>query len=224
MKLGLGIFAKTTELSPVKTRLAAGVGEVEAKEFYALSVQAVEATAQALPAHITPHWTVAEEVGVSYPQWKNLQSFWTGEGGLGQRLHQVYRRLQSEHGAAMLMGTDSPQLTPAVLEGAASTLATSPNKCIIGPCGDGGFYLFAAAIEIPKEVWLAVEYSQDSTLEQLVAQLAKYEIEVEFLPTEQDVDFAEDLQKLREDLSNKPKLLPAQMRLLEWLNRTAATT
>ncbi|MDG1286977.1 MAG: glycosyltransferase [Rickettsiales bacterium] len=218
MKLGLGIFAKTAEVSPVKTRLAAGIGVEKAKEFYALSVQAVEATVQALPASITAYWAVAEEAGINHPQWKNLDCFWTGEGDLGQCLHQVYCKLKHEYGAAMLMGTDSPQLSPQVIEGAAEALSNSVQKCIIGPCEDGGFYLFAAAIEIPQEVWLAVEYSQDSTLEQLVTQLAKYEIEVEFLPEEQDVDTAEDLQNLYEDLLKQSNLSPSQSRLLDWLN------
>ena len=223
MEIGLGIFAKTAELSPVKTRLAASIGEEKAREFYYLSVKAVEEIAQNLPATITPHWAVAEQEALSHPQWQNLARFWTGEGGLGQRLNQVYSHLQQSHGAAMLMGTDSPQLSPSLLKQAQDRLSQNPSSIVIGPCDDGGFYLFAAAVKIPQEVWTSVKYSQNSTLEQLEKALKEQGFTIHHLPKQQDVDIAEDLQKLSSTLTARKNLLANQQRLLDWLNRTATT-
>ncbi len=44
MSAAIAIFVKTPGLSPVKTRLAATIGEEKAKEFYLLSLKAVEKT------------------------------------------------------------------------------------------------------------------------------------------------------------------------------------
>ena len=51
-QVGLGIFAKTAALSPVKTRLAASIGKAEAEQFYHLSVLAIEQLALALPSPV----------------------------------------------------------------------------------------------------------------------------------------------------------------------------
>ena len=220
-KVGLGIFAKTAQLSSVKTRLAASIGKDEAEQFYHLSILAIEDLARALPSAIQPYWAIAEEHGLSYAQWQNLPRFWTGDGGLGARFHQVYTKLLQSHAAAMLIGTDSPQLTPALLEDAQMYLKQNPKSIVIGPCSDGGFYLFAGGVEIPQAYWNAVAYSESSTLQQLIALLEKLEVKIHYLPEQQDVDEEEDLHMLRSTLSSQPQLLSAQKQLLSWLNRTA---
>ena len=217
MEIGLGIFAKTAGLSPVKTRLAAGIGEVKAQEFYALSVRAIEDVAKALPSMIHPHWAVAEYEGLAAQQWKSLPHFWTGEGDLGQRLHQVYSHLRQQHGAAMLIGTDSPQLSPALLQHAQETLRQHPQSIVMAPCDDGGFTLFAAAVEISATMWESVEYSHSTTLVQLIEQLEAVGWQVKKLVSQQDVDVVEDLTSLKVTLQKKQNLLPAQRQLLRWL-------
>ncbi len=219
--VGLGIFAKTAALSPVKTRLAASIGKAQAEQFYHLSVLAIEQLALALPTAICPHWAIAEADGLDAAQWQNLPHFWTGDGDLGARLHQVYRKLRQSHGAAMLMGTDSPQLSPSLLEEAQKHLAQNPNAIVLGPCCDGGFYLFAGGVDIPQSCWTSVTYSESSTLEQLVDQLRPLNVDIQYLPEQQDVDVAPDLATLRGNLAKQASLLSAQKQLLDWLSRTA---
>jgi rSAM/selenodomain-associated transferase 1 len=223
-QVGLGIFAKTAQLSPVKTRLANSIGVQKADQFYQLSVQAIEQLALALPSQIHPHWAIAEADGLGYAQWQNLPHFWTGAGDLGARLHQVYTKLLETHDAAMLIGTDSPQLTPSLLQAGQDQLRKKPASIVIGPCSDGGFYLFAGGMDIPKSFWNSVTYSQSTTLSQMIVELEKRHIEVVYLPEQQDVDVEEDLSTLRATLSAQPHLLPAQRQLLNWLSRTASTT
>jgi glycosyltransferase A (GT-A) superfamily protein (DUF2064 family) len=223
-RIGLGIFAKTAALSPVKTRLAASIGTSEAEQFYQLSVLAIEQLALALPPAICPHWAIAEADGLDHAQWQNLPHFWTGDGDLGARLHQVYCTLRQSHGASMLMGTDSPQLTPSLLEAAQKHLVQNPNAIVLGPCSDGGFYLFAGGVDIPQSCWTNVTYSESSTLQQLVGQLGQLNLEIHYLPEQQDVDVVADLVRLRESLAAEASLLSAQKQLLDWLNRTATAT
>lgn len=221
-QVGLGIFAKTVQLSPVKTRLAASIGKQRAEQFYHLSLQAIQELACALPSTIDPYWAIAEADGLDYPQWQDLPHFWTGDGGLGMRLYQVYQKLRQSHGFAMLIGTDSPQITPALIEHGQNLLKQNPNSIVIGPCSDGGFYLFAGSVEIPQSYWNAVAYSQSTTLQQLVAVIEPLDIEIQYLPEQQDVDLVEDLSRLQATLTDQPRLLSAQKQLLNWLNRAAS--
>jgi glycosyltransferase A (GT-A) superfamily protein (DUF2064 family) len=223
-QVGLGIFAKTAALSPVKTRLAASIGKAEAETFYHLSVLAIEQLALALPDAIRPYWAVAEANGLDQPQWQKLPRFWTGDGNLGTRLHKVYSRLRKNHDAAILIGTDSPQLTPSLLEDTHKLLACAPKSIILGPCSDGGFYLFAGGVDIPQSCWTNVTYSESSTLQQLSDQLRQLNIKIHYLPEQQDVDVIEDLFRLQVTLAAEEILLSAQKQLLDWLSRTSSAT
>ena len=223
-QVGLGIFAKTAALSPVKTRLAASIGKAEAEQFYHLSVLAIEQLALALPNAIRPYGAVAEAEGLDQPQWKKLPHFWTGDGDLGARLHQVYSRLRKNHGAAILIGTDSPQLTPSLLEDTQKRLAQDPTSVVLGPCSDGGFYLFAGGVDIPQSCWTSVTYSENTTLRQLSYQLHQLNVKIHFLAEQQDVDVVEDLPRLQAKLAAEKTLLSAQKQLLDWLSRTASAT
>lgn len=225
MKTALAIFAKTAELSPVKTRLAADIGEENAKAFYALSVKAVEAVAKAASlgnAKLFPHWCIGEETGVTYPQWQSLPAIWTGDGGLGERLATISEILFATHDMVMFIGTDSPQILPDVLNKAQQALQSNASKFIAGPALDGGFYLFGSNQPVPRNFWEAVEYSVDTTLEDLIARLEANGENVELLPAEQDVDTLADLPTLKHALENKkPELLTAQVELLNWLKKQA---
>lgn len=223
-QVGLGIFAKTATLSPVKTRLAASIGKAEAEQFYHLSVLAIEQLALALPDAIRPHWAVAEANGLDQPQWRKLPHFWTGDGDLGTRLHQVYSKLRKNHDAAILIGTDSPQLTPSLLEDTQKYLTRAPKSVVLGPCSDGGFYLFAGGVDIPQSCWTNVPYSESSTLQQLSDQLHQLNIKIHYLREQQDVDVVEDLRRLQVALAAEETLLSAQKQLLDWLSRTSSAT
>jgi len=219
MKTALAIFAKTAELSPVKTRLAADIGEENAKAFYHLSVEAIEAVADAAAGqNICPHWCIGEADGIDYPQWQSFPSVWTGDGGLGTRLANISKALFKTHDAVIFIGTDSPQLSPDIFEKTIARLKTNPNECIAGPANDGGFYLFASSKPVSRKIWEAVQYSVETTLTDLEAHLQKQAIKTTHLEPEQDVDIATDLETLLTTLKKKqPELLQAQAALLDWL-------
>ena len=200
----LAIFAKTPSLSPVKTRLAADIGISLAETFYALSVESIAEIATAAQTQskntLTPYWALAEEKAVNYSQWKKFKRLWTDEGNLGNRLHYIYSTLYKTHDHVMMIGTDSPQLEANLLLDAIKINSEQPKSCIIGPCFDGGFYLFAARIAIPEKVWTNVEYSKTTTLQKLIKELSIYNIEVHLLPKQEDVDTINDLKPLIKSL------------------------
>jgi len=221
MNTGLAIFAKTLTLSPVKTRLAADIGVTLAETFYALSLETVTQivkTAQKQNQNkLISYWALAEEKAVNLACWNKFPALWTGEGDFGKRLHTIYNTLFERYSSVILIGTDSPQLEPVALTSAIKKLQDQSGDCVIGPCPDGGFYLFAAQIPIPEEIWRNVIYSKNTTLQQLSGQLEAHGIKVHLLPMEGDVDTADDLIALINSLATNRHLLPSQQKLYGWL-------
>lgn len=222
MKTAIAIFAKTPGVSAVKTRLAADIGKEQAEAFYGLSVKAIEAVvAQACDqsdGRLTPFWALAEEACVRYEIWNGFSSVWTGEGGLGQRMQSVSARLLEDHDQVLLIGTDSPQISYKLILEAIDQLMSHPDKCVIGPSFDGGFYLLGSSFPIHPDIWANVTYSQEDTLDQLIDQLSQNHILCRFMEPVGDVDHHQDLKMVQEALAQQEdSLLPSQKSLLDWL-------
>lgn len=219
-KIALAIFAKTPDLSPVKTRLEATIGQEAATTFYHLSIEATKEVitdAQVQSNNtLLPFFAIAEEEALTHPLWQDCHRIWTGPGDLGQRLHHIYHTLNKTHHGVIMIGTDSPQLPPTILLHAKNMLERTPNHCVIGPCTDGGFYLFGATVNIPENVWKTVTYSTTTTRHELIAALAKHHISTTLLPTLSDVDTQEDLIYLVKHMGEQTYLLPKQKALYQW--------
>lgn len=217
LKGALAIFVKTPELSPVKTRLAAGIGSENALQFYDRSLMATKAVARQIKTEITNLdiiWAVAEPEALHSPRWNNFKIINQGEGDLGQRLHTVYENLQHDYDYVAFMGADSPHLShTALIEALNLTSKYRQEKFVLGETFDGGFYYFGGSKKLPQEVWLNVKYSHDQTAHQLSAQLIKYG-GIEKLKKTFDIDTAEDLKNLANYTENL--LLPEQLDLIEW--------
>lgn len=215
--LGVAVFVKTPGHSPIKTRLAAGIGDPAAAECYehALAVvrEVVTAASGRVPA-VVPYWAVAERAGESDPRWAGFARLPQGEGTLGERLDRVYRAVRARHGAALLLGADCPLLSPDDLAAAVGTLARG-EAFVIGRATDGGYYLFGGRRAIDRGTWLAVPYSSPETADRFVALLGRPVAELPVLP---DMDTAADLSALaRHPRTREGGLLPAQRSLLGWL-------
>ncbi len=222
MRCAVAAFAKTPGLSPVKTRLAAEIGNRLAETFYRMSVEAVEELLLCLrdwPENaITPFWALAEINGASQSIWGKLPALWTGDGELGRRLFNVSGILFENYESVIMTGTDSPQLAPPVFHDAYSRINSVRDECVIGPSFDGGFYLFGSAFQIPEKIWTEVIYSREDTLEQLLFRLDECGIKYSFLQKMADADTFDDLKYIYASLRDAAeKNLPAQKSLLLWL-------
>jgi uncharacterized protein len=216
MKAALAIFVKTPGLSPVKTRLAAGIGVTAALRFHQLAAAATAEVARACEPWLTPYWAVAEADPAALTAWLGFVPLRQGHGELGERLHTVYARLQARHGSVLLIGADAPQLTVALLQHALSVLDEADTPFMIGPASDGGFWLFGGRVPLPREVWTRVRYSQPQAASELQRQLAPYGA-IGAIGCLTDVDNAEDLPALRRALEALEAPQPTQQKLLVWL-------
>lgn len=190
IKGGLAVFVKTPELSPVKTRLAADIGAQQAAQVYEQLLAASAAMMRKVrESGAAVHWAVGEREGAANPRWREFPAVFTGDGGLGARLHNVYSFLRRRYGVAALAGADCPSLDA---ETVLAALESARNNIVAGPTADGGFYLFAAARPIPERAWTAVSYSRCDTLAQLLQQFSDGDDAV-ILPARVDVDDGDSL-------------------------------
>ncbi len=193
----LAIFAKTPYLSPVKTRLADDIGEQKATAIYSAMVDCLKTFAHSLPSYISPFFTVAEKEALASDFWRGERLMHSGEGGLGKRLHHSYQALKRTHEYVILIGSDSPHITPQHLKETYHALKT--HDYVIGASFDGGFYLFASRLELPKSFWLHPTYSKDNTLNQLIESI---DSPIYFLEKEHDLDGIADIKPIGLSLSN----------------------
>jgi uncharacterized protein len=213
----LAIFAKTPGLSPVKTRLAAGIGIEKANQFYEYSVKCLEELALTIfretNGELIPYWAIGEQDGLEHPLWEKLDRIWTGAGGLGDRLDNIYAMLLGKHDHVILIGTDSPHLQSAVVLEAHAHLKRKEGY-ILGPAEDGGYYLYGGHTRLPREAWLSVPYSVPETCGVFAEKLALFG-RLTYIEKNFDVDTQSDLKKLRACTSIMKS--PAQIVLMNWM-------
>lgn len=217
MTAALAIFVKTPGLSPVKTRLAAGLGVQAALQFHQLAAAATADVARSCEGWLAPYWAIAEAGPAAIARWPGFAPLHQGEGHLGERLHAVYAQLLARHGRVLLIGADAPQLTAGLLHAALAVLDDARTPFVIGDASDGGFWLFGGRQPVPRGLWTGVRYSRADTAADLRRVLAPLGA-IGTVDRLTDLDHVDDLPALRLALHAVADPLPAQQRLLEWLD------
>ena len=220
-RAALAVFVKTPGLSPIKTRLAAGIGPTGAQEFYRLSLAAIErtVTSAADASPFVAYWAVAEETGLADPRWQRFARVGQGNGGLDQRLCHVFEHLKRGHDLVVAIGADSPQITAEIVGKAFDTLRPDRPLSVLGRCHDGGFYLVGANRNLTPSVWEGVPYGGPEAANRLAENLARHGTVCELMWLS-DVDRAEDLPVLRDELEAVPVLSSQQRAILAWITAT----
>jgi len=211
-KTALAIFVKTPHVSPLKTRLAATIGTPKSLEFYALSLQSVQSILQNSP-HLIPYWAVGEKEELNNPLWQSFTAIHSGEGDLGDRQYHIYATLLKKHGSVLLIGADSPQISPEILTQATQALQTQ--NFVIGPATDGGYYLFGGTKSLPKSFWKSIPWSADNTRSTLLTELQKMQETNHELSPLTDVDTEADLHTIITQMPKQPT--QDQSALISWI-------
>jgi len=117
---------------------------------------------------------------------------------LGHHFDQGYQRVA-------IMNSDGPTLPLAHLEEAFSGLDRT--DVTLGPGHDGGYYLIGMK-KLHRELFEGIDWSTDRVISQTLAACRRLGLTVHCLPEWYDVDLAEDLNRLRNDLEERPGLAP----------------
>jgi uncharacterized protein len=215
--VGAAIFVKTPGLSPVKTRLASEIGRERAEEFHRRACRASAQIVRAVGSSLVPYWAVAEESAVAEASWQGFPGMWQGPGGLAERLAFIYTSIQQRHGAALLLGADTPQITVHGLKRVLDLIEQTERPFAIGPAADGGFWAFAGSKPVAKDIWAAVAYSQAHTCAELVAALTVSGANPLYAETLSDVDCLDDLRELHAALQRLADPVAEQLALADWI-------
>ncbi len=113
-------------------------------------------------------------LAASYPLVLTVQ----GQGDLGERMHRALSRVLADHARVLLVGTDVPALSPAVLREAAAALDTC--DAVFVPALDGGYVLVgltgAHAALFSEMPWSTPQVMQATRVHLRAAQMAWTEL------------------------------------------------
>lgn len=204
----LVIMAKAPRPGAVKTRLVSGISPAAITDFYCCLLQDTLALARSLSdvevAIMCPAADVNELAQFSTSQAPgNEVSVVAQQGeGLAAGLTSVFAHFSNGNERRVIaFNSDSPHLPRSVLEAAFDTLAM--NDLVVGPTHDGGYYLIGAKASYPT-LFASDGLGTSSALERLLARAQALELSVGFADRFYDIDVADDLTRLAEELRADP--------------------
>lgn len=186
------IFARHPELGQVKTRLAQTIGPAEALRVYQQLLVRTRAAADGLMAHKTLWLAGTPPAGESaFADWAGYAQQPQPPGDLGLRMHHAFAAAFGAGAtAAVIIGTDCPELTTDRLQEAFRQLAD--HDAVLGPALDGGYYLLGLRTLVP-DFFVNKPWSTDAVLAETLADARRLGLRVAQLPALSDVDTAADL-------------------------------
>ena len=220
----VAVFARTATPGRTKTRLIPALGPEGAAEFHRALVSDSLRKVAKLKGKMTrtlfigdgamPLSLVPSCFGCRKQSGRNL----------GARLGNAFDFLLRQHSRALVIGTDSPAITPWTLRVALDELRSV--DAVLGPCPDGGYYLIGLrrfARGLFGKVRLGSKFAFEDTLGSLLA----HGFSCSVLEPCPDIDRPEDLRKLREELLKRPsarRLMPRTWQFLSSRNVPNAKT
>jgi uncharacterized protein len=209
----LVIMAKAPRPGVVKTRLAASLSPKSVTDFYCCLLDDTLKLARSLRgvevAIMCPESDVKELAQLA----GNEASIVAQRGeGLASGLISVFAHFADEHKRRTIaFNSDSPHLPRSVLENAFETLAA--HDVVVGPTHDGGYYLVGAKAGHPT-LFASDGMSTTSALQRLLSRARDLQLSVGFADPFWDIDVADDLTRLAEELRLDPARAP---RTAAWL-------
>jgi rSAM/selenodomain-associated transferase 1 len=209
----LVIMAKAPRPGAVKTRLAASLSADAVTDFYCCLLDDTLALARSLSdveiALMCPESDVNELAHLAGSRASVVAQ--KGEG-LAAGLTSVFAHFAGAHQRRIIaFNSDSPHLPRSILEDAFETLAV--HDVVAGPTHDGGYYLVGAKASHPT-LFAGDGMGTTSALERLLARARTLELSVGFADPFYDIDIADDLRRLAEELRLDPARAP---RTAAWL-------
>lgn len=190
----LVVMAKAPRLGQVKTRLARGIGAVEAARFYRHAsldlLRRLQDPRWRTVLALTPDMTVHDGV---WPA--RLPRIAQGPGDLGERMGRLMRDLPP--GPAVIIGSDIPDIARAHVAQAFMRLGEA--DAVFGPADDGGYWLVGLKRR-PRiaRIFTGVRWSGEHALADTLANAKRTGLKAACLATLPDIDTAEDYRRMRE--------------------------
>ncbi|MEL7690964.1 TIGR04282 family arsenosugar biosynthesis glycosyltransferase [Citromicrobium bathyomarinum] len=180
----IAIFARWPEPGKAKTRLIPALGAEGAAKLYArlLELTVHEARASGLPFHLR----ITGDDPARFRDWlgDDLDVRDQGDGDLGEKLARVPT-------PGLMIGSDCPGLTAALLRETADALAT--HAAVIGPADDGGYWLLGLR-DPCRNLFTDMAWSTPQVYPETRRRLDALGITPYLLPELTDIDTGDDLE------------------------------
>lgn len=193
-KQQLVIFLKAPMAGHVKTRLAADIGPKAACEIYQACV--------GLTLERLASWHGRTTLCLDQPPRLPQAKAWLGDDwmlrpqqgqDLGERLaHATHTAFQDGASRVVVIGTDSPWISPSDIEQAFAALEQS--DVVLGPTDDGGYYLIGLVRPSPG-LFEGISWSTPQVCAQTQARAAALGLRISVLPRRYDLDVREDVKR-----------------------------
>jgi rSAM/selenodomain-associated transferase 1 len=222
----LAVMTKAPRPGEVKTRLTPPLSPTEAAELNrcflrdttAAIAQASDNIARGVAVY-TPRGAEAEYRDILPGSFALLLQ---RGGSFGERLVAAAKDLfRVGFGSVCLIDSDSPTVAPECYRRAANLLATRGERVVLGPSDDGGYYLIGLK-KLHQRLFEQIDWSTARVLEQTTERANGLHLPVELLPSGYDVDDAETLHRLcnellRESAASKISVAPHTRQFLSGL-------
>ncbi|MGA8429671.1 MAG: TIGR04282 family arsenosugar biosynthesis glycosyltransferase [Candidatus Sulfotelmatobacter sp.] len=220
----LVVMAKAPRPGAVKTRLTPRLAPESVPAFYRCLLEDTLALAQSLcdveVAIMCPHSDVSELAEFAG---SNVCVVAQKGEGLAAGLTSVFAHFaEGRQRRTLAFNSDSPHLPLSVLEDAFETLAA--HDLVVGPTHDGGYYLVGAKVPHPS-LFGGDGMGTSSALERLLWRARELKLSVGFADSFYDIDVADDLSRLAQELRLAPARAPRTAAWLEeWEKLSGADT
>lgn len=209
------LFIKAPLKGRIKSRLAAAIGNDAALELYQRFVLDTIDTVGALTLPVRICFYPPDAVAVIRTWLGNEQDCMPQQGNdLGERMERAFEQVfQEGYERALLIGSDIPELSKAVMLEAMAALDT--NDAVLGPAADGGYYLigFTAKTFLPS-VFHDIVWSTGTVCDETLGRFKRSGRRVHLLPKLHDVDTKEDLRVFFKKYRNAPEKAPRTLNYL----------
>ncbi len=189
------IFTRFPEPGKAKTRLIPALGDVAAADLHRQMTEhtlaQVKLLQQSHPVGVEVWFAGGDRDRMQAWLGVDLQYQSQPKGDLGTRMAQAFQvGFDRSVKASVIIGTDCPELTAALLK--AAFVALQQTDLVLGPATDGGYYLIGLRRSAP-ELFESIAWSTDRVFQQTVAIASKLNLSLSCLPMLADVDRPEDL-------------------------------
>lgn len=185
------LFVRNPEKGKVKTRLAQDLGDDKALEIYLELLNITRAVAVTVPAERFLFYSNFIPQSDDWPE-VQFQKHLQANGDLGSRMEAAFQLALEAHQKAVIIGSDCPELSPAIIEQAFAQL--DDFDAVLGPANDGGYYLLGLKTVIP-DVFREMVWSTELVLAETLARLDAAGKSYALLPELSDVDHGEDWER-----------------------------
>jgi uncharacterized protein len=188
------LFIKAPVKGQIKSRLAASIGNDAALEIYRRFVFDTIDTVGAIAVPLRICCYPPDAVTAIRTWLGNKQACMPQLGNdLGERMERAFdRAFQEGYDRAVLIGSDIPELSKAVVQEALAALDRS--DAVLGPAADGGYYLigFTAKTFLPQ-VFHNIAWSTATVHDETLDKFKRSGRQVHLLPKLHDIDTKNDL-------------------------------